>query len=294
MKKFITVFTLCSCIISILLISSCSSCGSSDNKSDGAKSNIDLDDKLESDSPLPLNISVYLDLSDRLTRELTPSQIERDTAIINHLVHIFINDCITNGKIINSTNHFQVFFYPAPNSSEIAQLAKGLNVDLAKCQAKDKKINLMNMKTKFQNNISQIYSDAINEQKWVGSDIWGFFSNRIVDTLCIRKGYRNILVILTDGYLFSADNKIKEGNAYSYVLPQTLAIEGASLLAKRNGLENLEVLMLEVNPYTPKQHDALVSVLEKWFNEMGVNKFQVSETALPVNTEIYIDSFINE
>lgn len=40
----------------------------------------------------PLNISVYLDLSDRLTRELTPSQAERDTAIINHLIDIFVNE----------------------------------------------------------------------------------------------------------------------------------------------------------------------------------------------------------
>lgn len=243
---------------------------------------------------LPLNVSIYLDLSDRLTRDLTPTQMERDTAIINHLIDVFIKDCVNNGKIINSQNHFQVFFYPTPKTSEIAQLARGLNVDLSKCELKQKKVELMDMKNRFQTNLAQIYNDAINEQKWVGSDIWGFFNNKEVDKLCIRNGYRNILVILTDGYLYHADNKIKDGNSFSYVLPKTLEIPESSLIAKRDGLSDLEILMLEVNPYTPKQHDALITVLENWFRKMGVGKFVVSETALPVTTEIYIDSFITE
>lgn len=269
----------------------CTSCVTDGNDSKVSASTAETENK---NIVLPLNISVYLDLSDRLTRELNPSQMERDTAIINHLVDVFISDCITHGKILNSNNHFQIFFYPAPNSSEIAQLARGLNVDLSKTELKNKKVELTEMKTRIQTNLTQIYADAISEGKWVGSDIWGFFSNREVDKLCIREGYRNILVILTDGYLFHANNKVKEGTAYSYILPQTLEIPDASLIVKRNGLSNLEVLMLEVNPYNPKQRDALISTLENWFKGMEVDKFVVSETALPVNTEIYIDSFMKD
>ena len=167
-------------------------------------------------------------------------------------------------------------------------------MDLAKTELKQKKVELMEMKTNFQKNLTQIYDETIAQKRWVGSDIWGFFSNGIVDKLCIRKGYRNILVILTDGYLYHEDNKVVDGKAYSYVLPQTLSIEGSSLILKHKGLTDLEVLMLEVNPYTPKQHDALISVLENWFKGMEIEKFVVSETALPVNTEVYIDSFIND
>lgn len=246
------------------------------------------------DTTLPLNISVYLDLSDRLTRESNPTQMERDTAIINHLIDIFITDCINNGKIINSNNHFQVFFYPAPNSSGIAQLSRGLNIDLSKADIKQKKAELIEMKNRFQTNLTQIYNDALEDSKWVGSDIWGFFSNKEVDRLCIRPGYKNILVILTDGYLFHADNKIKDGNSYSYILPQTLKDPNSSLIVKRDGLTDLNVLMLEVNPYELKQRDGLIKTLERWFSEMGVDKFVVSETALPGTTEIYIDSFLND
>lgn len=284
MKKTSLIFVALSAAIVgfIMLFASCS--GKSDDNTAAE----------EPRNPMPLNISVYLDLSDRLTREMTPSQMERDTAIIDHLVDLFIKHCIDSGKIINSTNHFQVFFYPAPNNSQIAQLARGLNVDLAKTDLKHKKVELMQMKERFHNNLSQIYTDAISDKKWVGSDIWGFFSNGEVDKLCIRKGYRNILVILTDGYLYHIGNKIKEGSAYSYVLPQTLAEESSSLIVKRGGLQNLEVLMLEVNPYTADQRNKLIPVLEAWLRGMEVGKFVVSETALPVNTEVYIDSFMED
>lgn len=286
-KELILLSMIIGCVS--LLCVNCGNSTSSNIKKD--KSETTIDNKAV---PQPLNISVYLDLSDRLMRDLTPSQKDRDIEIITHLIDIFIADCINNGKIINSKNHFQIFFYPSPNNSEIATLARGLNIDLAKIDMKEKKAKLMDMKSQFQTNLTQIYNDAINEKKWIGSDIWGFFSNKEVDNLCIRKGYRNILIILTDGYLYYEANKIKDGTAYSYVLPQTLNIEGSSLIAKRDGLTDLEILMLEVNPYNPKQHDALISVLENWFKDMGIRHFVVSETSLPVNTEVYIDNFINE
>lgn len=241
--------------------------------------------------PQPLNISVYLDLSDRLTRELTPSQMERDTAIINHLVDFFIEDCVKNGKIINSENHFQIFFFPSPDNSNIASLAKGLNVDMGKLDIKQKKVELTEMKMRFQKNVAQIYSDVLKEQDWIGSDVWSFFSKKEVDKLCIREGYRNILVILSDGYFYYSQNKIKEGSAYSYILPQTLSANG-SLIKRRAGLKNLEVLLLEVNPYDPLQDDVLTKTIEKWFDDMEVGKYVVNKTNLPVSTETYIDNFL--
>ena len=287
MKKTTLIVTAIAIIIAgLTLLLACGGSKSGDNES--------ATESGETTEPMPLNISVYLDLSDRLTRDLTPSQMDRDTAIINHIVDLFVKHCIDSGKIINSTNHFQVFFYPAPNNSQIAQLARGLNVDLAKTELKQKKVELMEMKSRFQNNLTQIYSDAISDHQWVGSDIWGFFSNGEVDKLCMRKGYRNILVILTDGYLYHTGNKIKEGTAYSYALPQTLAIANSSLIVRREGLQDLEVLMLEVNPYDAQQRNKLIPVLEDWFRNMEVGKFVVSETALPVTTEVYIDSFLQD
>ena len=42
--------------------------------------------------PKPLNISIFLDLSDRLTREMEPSQMSRDTAIVGYIADYFKQD----------------------------------------------------------------------------------------------------------------------------------------------------------------------------------------------------------
>lgn len=273
-----TVYILAICLA--CLISSCS--GKADNNT------------VEQTEPKPLNLSVFLDLSDRLDREMMPSQTSRDSMIINELIDIFIKDCVDNGKIIRSKNHFQVFFHPTPNDTQIATLSSGLNVDMASIDINQKKAVLKGMKEIFAQNISQIYNSTLNDKQWLGSDIWAFFSDKKVDNLCMRAGYRNILVILTDGYLFYSPNKRQEGDAYSYILPQTLKNANSSLIVKRDGLEDLEVLLLEVNPYTPIERDRLIKVLEKWFRDMGVSEFVVADTDMPVNTANIIRNFIRQ
>lgn len=243
----------------------------------------------------PLNISVYLDLSDRLVRDLTPNQMYRDTAIINYLVEYFRKKTL-GPTILKSENKMKVFFYPTPNDTEISTLAQGLSVDVGSKQGIGKRQALDEMKGIFENNLSHIYEETLKEKKWVGCDIWDFFSNKKVDNLCVKNGARNIVVILTDGYIFAANNKIKEDNAFSYILPQTLAVDGSSLIDRRNGElkdKGLEVLVLEVNPYQPNQRDKMVKILENWFDAMGIEKFVVAETdANLTNTQTIIHNFL--
>ncbi len=246
----------------------------------------------------PLNVVVYLDLSDRVIKgkgAQGDSQLDRDTAIISHIEDIFIKDCFNGGKLLKCKNSFRVVFYPTPSAAGISAMAKDLKVDLSSASPKDKKLLLLDMKEKFNKSLSSIYTATIADQHWMGSDIWGFFSNRKIDSLCMRKGYRNIIVILTDGYLFHRNNKIKEGNAYSYILDQTLAQKESSLIVRRpDELKDLEVLMLEINPTNPQIGPKMVQVLNAWFDGMGVEHFVVAETDLPINVEPIIDSFFNE
>lgn len=240
----------------------------------------------------PLNISIYLDLSDRLKREMTPTQTDRDTAIVNNLLNHFTKDCVEK-KILQSKNRLRVIFYPSPSSTKIATQADELEIDMGELKGAEKKKELLNLKKKFNGHLSDIYEATLKEQKWIGSDVWDFFSTKKVDTQCIKQGYRNILVILTDGFLYQKGNERKEGSAYSYVLPKTLQDPNSSLICQRKGLKDLEVLMLEVNPYDPKQKDKLTNVLENWFKDMEVKSFVVAETDLPSNTKHVIDSFLN-
>ena len=250
----------------------------------------------DSNSLQPLNISVYLDLSDRIIREgLVPNQTYRDTAIVNYLVDYFVHSTL-GPNILKSQNKMKVFFYPTPKDSEVAILAQGLSVDISCKQGVERRKALEEMKDVFQNNISRIYERTIETNEWPGCDIWDFFSSKKVDNLCIMPGARNILIILTDGYLYAKDNMIQEGNAYSYISSKTIAA-GGGLIDRRNGdLKDkaLEVLMLEVNPTTSKQRDPMVRTIEGWLSSMGIEKYVVAETDANItNTKTVIDNFLN-
>jgi len=250
--------------------------------------------------PTPINLSVFLDLSDRLDSDkpgnsnLSVSQMHRDIAIVEHLVDLFIDTCMSH-TISASQNHFQVLFHPTPNTSDIATIAANLNVDMSKItNPGDKKKRLMSMKDEFSKSLSLIYNQTLKDKQWPGSDIWGFFCNKNpkVDDLCIRNGYRNVLVILTDGYIYHESNAQKKGKSYSYLLPTLVDnVSELSLMASRNGLENLEVLMLEINPGKSNRQTKLITILEDWLKNMGVEHYTVTETDLPSNTQTIIDNF---
>ena len=292
-------------IIGIIAIIAFASCG---NSKCSGKNSADIESQDESikivtsQSDKPLNISIYLDLSDRLKRDLTPSQKDRDLAIVGHIADYFRAQTV-GPKILQSKNNIKIFFYPAPNSSDIATLAEDLCIDITKFNGVEKRVVLdgdanqgkLSLKERFNKNLSAIYDKTLEANQWPGCDIWDFFSNKNVDTQCIREGFRNILIILTDGYLFDEKHKVQEGNAYSYVTPATLRNTNTSLIVKRTGLENLEVRILEVNPTDIKHRDQLKTVLENWLKGMGVKEenITVSQTDLPSNTQTIVDSFLN-
>lgn len=259
-----------------------------------------IDTRIEDKAPepIPMNLSVFLDLSDRLDStcngNFPVSQMTRDTSIISSLVDLFIDTCKVH-KISECKNHFQILFHPTPNASDIATTAANLNVDMSKItDPGEKKKKLMAMKNEFSKSLGFIYNQTLHDKKWAGSDIWGFFCNKNakIDDLCIRKGYRNVLVILTDGYIYHENNIQQKGNSYSYVLPKLVDnVADLSLMAPRKGLDNLEVLMLEINPGKPVRQAKLISVLEDWLKNMEVKRYAVSETGMPSDTRTITENF---
>lgn len=241
-----------------------------------------------------LNLSIVIDLSDRLTRDnVDPSQMANDTAIINYFIDYFI-DYSKQQDPIKCKNKFQILFYPTPSDLNINKLSRNLNIDLSKIAKNDKRVELTEMKSRVDETLDVIYNKTLEAKKWEGSDIWDFFSNKQVDKLCIKDGYRNIVAILTDGYLYHVNHKIKEDNSYSYILPQTLANNG-KLISRRNDLANVEVIILEVNPYNRNERDQLVQVLQDWFLDMGLDRanLSINETDVENRTETIIDNFLN-
>ncbi|MBR1556358.1 MAG: hypothetical protein IJ647_01155 [Prevotella sp.] len=241
-------------------------------------------------------------MSDRLKRDLTPSQKERDLAIVGHIADYFRGQTV-GPKILQSKNNIKVFFYPAPNSSDIATLAEDLCIDITKFNGVEKRVVLdgdanqgkPSLKERFNKNLSAIYAKALAAKEFPGCDIWDFFSNKQVDAQCMREGFRNILIILTDGYLFDEKHKVQHGDSLSWVTASSLKNPNTALIVNRKGLDNLEVRILEVNPTDINHRDKLVSVLENWLKGMGVKEenITVSQTDLPSNTQTIVDSFLN-
>ena len=243
---------------------------------------------------IPLNLSVYLDLSDRIKPTGTEalSQKDKDIAIVEYLSN-YIKDRAVSQKILPCKDRIKVFFYPEPTDGKVALLSDKLELDLATTDMKEKKHKLISFIDDFKNSMEHIYSSTIQTSSWLGSDIWGFF-NKPIDNYCIKEGYRNVLVVLTDGYIYHASNKRDNGSCHTYILPQTLHDPSSCLIDSRKGLDNLEVLMLELNPNPPTDQAKMEQVITDWLQAMGVQKYYVGETDVPSNTKMIIEKFLKE
>ena len=233
-------------------------CGSGDADNVGGKTGEVTVNPVADD--MPLNLSVYLDLSDRLVKgKGAMTQVETDTALVNFIVDSFVKRC-KSSNILTNKDCFQVLFYPQPKQKDINLIAKSLKLDLKETAVTGKKKAVTDFQNSYKDNITAIYETTL----------------------------------ITDGFIFHVNNKVKDGTAYSYVLPSTLAVDGSSLIVKRAGLESLEVLMLEVDPSTPAEHDAMIAVLTNWFDAMGVKQIVINETDIEANTEVVISNFLKQ
>ena len=242
----------------------------------------------------PLNLSIYLDLSDRIKPNGTEalSQKDKDIAIVDYLAN-YIKERAVAMKILPCKDRIKVFFYPEPNDAKVALLSDKLELDLGLTAMKEKKKKLISFTDEFKNSLEQIYSSTIQTSNWLGSDIWGFF-NKPITNYCIKDGYHNVLVVLTDGYIYHASNKRSNGNSHTFILPQTLRDKTSSLISGESNLENLEVLMLELNPNPVTDQAKMEQVITDWLKSMKVKNCYVGETDVPSNTKMIIENFLKQ
>jgi len=209
-----------------------------------------------------LNISFLLDLSDRIDPKKYPNQSMefylRDVAYIKSVSEAF--DAHLRGKKVRQMNdRMQVFFDPEPRNQNINSISEQLKYSIKRENAS---LELLDeIKQTYAVKPLEIYDLAIADNNYVGSNTWKFFKTKVKD-FCIEESYRNILVILTDGYIYHENSKIKEGNKTTYLTPQIIRSSGLNgnrwedkMIEKEfgfipaiKGLDNLEVLVLGINP----------------------------------------------
>jgi hypothetical protein len=282
------------------------------NRSDSPADNSQSRGKPTSQQSQQLNITILCDLSDRIDIKKYPDKpehFERDLAVVNELSNYFAKDMESKGAYF-AKGKIKVVFSPEPQDPNINIWAEKLNIDLSKMDPKQKKEVHDNISSTFADNLGKIYDSALTTNKWLGSDIWRFFKNDVKD-YCIDSNpeYRNILVILTDGYIYHQDSKDRNGNRFAYILPELfdrfrlrnnpnwkeeIDKQNFGLISTRSDLENLEVLVLEVTPSPNNRNDEdiIKNVLSKWFEEMKVKRFAIFNSDLPEYTKQRINDFI--
>ena len=181
-----------------------------------------------------LNISIFLDLSDRISPTFNPNPAmeywERDLGYINSISEAF-EVHLRNKKTVLIGDNIKLFMHPLPKGiSNINNIVKSLDKSFTRENATLKNIcSISNDYNQFSN---LIYSKTLEEKEpfaqqgkddYPGSDIFDFFKYKAKD-YCIREGHRNILFILTDGYMFmSGTNNKNTDNKSNYVLSKKLS-----------------------------------------------------------------------
>ena len=264
-------------------MSSCKSCGGPEEEKSVNKKQ-------------PLNVSIFLDLSHRIVEESDGMKgVEKDTEIVA-VITDYLSSKAFNDKIKFNKDHIKVFFHPTPVNPQINQLAKGLEVDFAqygKKQIQQKQADAKNLTKNFNDNLKSIYDAAVADGKYIGSDIWGFFDTQ-VNKVCVREGYRNVLIVITDGYIYHEDNLVedKAKKQSSFITKRSLA-EGYSLLPVGGQINGLEVLVLELKADPRTDFGKMKSTIEQWLDTIGVSRHEVLKTALPSTTKKPIEDFLN-
>lgn len=254
-----------------------------------------------------LNISILIDLSDRII-----TNQENDQELINCLTEYF-KAHIQGKNLFFIHDRMQVLFYPAPQNENINAIGETLKVRLDPRDKEGIKSIWENISATYTDQIAMLYDLALHEgesSNYPGSDIYRFFSDRVVD-YCIEPDsqYRNVLIIFTDGYLYHKDSKSRIQNRTTYLTGPFLDKEGFrnnpeweetfqegdyGFISAREDLRNLEILVLEVNPSQNHLDDDEIirRFWVKWFEEMGVKKYKICTSDLPGNTKELMEAFM--
>ncbi|WP_025142207.1 hypothetical protein [Pedobacter jeongneungensis] len=251
-----------------------------------------------------LNISFLLDLSDRIDPKKNPDLYQRDLGYIKSIETAFVNH-VKGKKMMLLNDQMQVFFDPIPKIPNINLLSQQLKVSF---NPKTSKKDILSVDNSYTQISAKIYQHTIKYGHYVGSDIWKFFKNNVQD-YCIKDQHRNILIILTDGYMYHQDSKFLDNGKSSYITPAFIqakkltSADYRAIIKKNNlgfipatgNLQNLEVIVLGINPskQSPYEEDIIKQYWTDWFKAMKVKKYYLKTADLPANLAPVLQEIIS-
>lgn len=249
-----------------------------------------------------LNVSILLDLSDRIGYS---NQKESDLKHVLHIAEIFQNH-VLHKPSNRLEDHVQVFFEPDPHPGNTDTVAAQLKFDITRNSTKE---TMISIEKKYREFTPQLYEWAKeSSDSKEGADIWRFFKDNVRD-YCIEENHRNILIILTDGYLYHKGNTLEKGKRTTRINQKllnssvlnkndwktTIEKNNMGILWEEGELKNLEVLVLGIDKHdhkNPYAEDIIKYYWSKWFIEMGVEKYKIKSSDTPIYLKKVIHDFI--
>lgn len=257
-----------------------------------------------------LNISILIDLSDRIDPGKYPNPTmefyQRDTGHIGSIVRAFKHH-VAQKRIIQIDDRLSTYIDPLPHEPEIARHLSALRIELNR-NTITREV-LAQIPIQYAENTAKIYNQAITDNHFIGSDIWRFFKSRVKD-YCTRSNAKNIVVILTDGYMYHPRSMASEGGRRMSIGRQTFTELGLNtsdwktIMERRdfgffptgNDLNGTKILLLGLNPNpeNPFEEEVLKAYWTQWFTEMGVEESDIliKSSDLPINLNQSIQEFI--
>lgn len=255
------------------------------------------------------NVGILLDLSDRINPRKYKKNIDiykRDVDVIKIIAEQMVTH-LKSKKVRKLNDYIRVFIEPE-NYLDDKQITLYNELNFSFTRKNTTKSTLNDFQQKYSTYPEEFYKLAIKDSHYVGSDIWSFFKDKI-DDFFLKKNHRNILIILTDGYLYHKNNVQIKRNKTSFLTPERIRKQRLNksdweerieknkygYLPISKQFDNLEVLVLGIHSHNDNiyEKNVLKKFLSQWFDEMHLKKYKILESTLSQNVNVVIQKFLN-
>lgn len=247
MKKILLFITSAICMIALC------SCG-------------DTSTSVEAPGKQPLNVVVYIDLSDRIMDNVD------DCDIIWWISKKMFPTKFPQGN----KNKLRCVVYPNPGNTESLSC---LNVNLQSMKPMERLgyVYKLDSGKVFVPEVKDFYAKSIASKNWTGSDEWGFFDLEASNYLI--PGYRNVFVVLTDGYIYEKNNIGPKENQHLYrnMYKCLKDSKGEIEPITKNYNSAVEVISMELVKKDYNTYQKMVQKRESWYKSMGIVPYSISK-----------------
>jgi hypothetical protein len=275
--------------------------------------------------PTSINLIIVPDLSLRIIDTINnPDQVKNDTTLLNAIWQNFVLQ--TKLKMDSKDRLVLDVTDEGQAGGSFRTVANDLIFDLSENHGKSNRLYFDKVGNRFSQNVSKLYSLASKQP--IGADYHYYFEQRLPKNIkksTLQDNYRNILVIITDGYLESQNaqrtgiwaytgtfaernfvsNQLRGGKSYNEALSVLKPIPDCT-----THFPDLEILVIEVNPRTNRSEQEkadfgtvndftiMKSQWTNWFKLLGVknanNDFFMRRNDATQITRKQIEDFLKQ